>query len=173
MRIVVTLAIGWCALGLRDGVSDRRINLPSSLDRKKEPVPVHVHHRHQAVLTCLPQAQDGDSRCVPTHQRRNASTSLRLDPVRARKSRNRTDSREPVHIRITAEGAPVVSPVLVGAGAWDVVWPGLQASKRFSVEDGQAVRLELETTRGRCERVASQCFLRDNVVTKNVEVTVR
>jgi hypothetical protein len=173
MRLVAALAIGWCALEVPVASFDGHINPPKSFDRKTEPVPVHIRHKHRAVSACLPQAQRSDRQCLPTFENRDASTALRLDPIKARKLRDQSDRRKPVDIRLASEGVPDTTPVTVESGAWDVVWPGLSANKRFSVEAGHAVRIELETITGRCERVAGQCVLRSDVGSKTVDVAVR
>jgi hypothetical protein len=173
MRLVATLAIGWCALEVPGASFDGRINLPNSFDKKRPPVPAHIQHKHRAVSACVPQAQRSDRQCLPTFENRDASTALRLDPIKARKVRDQSDRRKPLDIRLRSEGVPDATPVMVESGAWDVVWPGLPANKRFSVEAGHAVRIELETITGRCERVVGQCVLRSDVGSKTIDVTVR
>jgi hypothetical protein len=125
------------------------------------------------VLTCQPQAQRSDALCVPSFEKRDAATSLRLDPIKARNLRSGADSREPVEVLVASGGTPAAGVVLVAPGVWDVAWPGLPARKRFSAEAGRSVGIELETTTGRCERVVGRCVVRDNVASKRAEVTVR
>jgi hypothetical protein len=173
MRFLAAVAIGWCALSAGGVAPDKQLQPPNSLRPKNAPLTVNVRHRHRAVLTCQPQAQRSDAPCVPTFEKRDATTSLRLDPIKARKLRNGADSREPVEIRVASDGTPEAGAVLVAPGAWDVVWPGLPARKRFSAEAGRAVSIELETATGRCERVVGQCFVRADPTSKTAELTVR
>jgi hypothetical protein len=173
MRFLAALAIGWCALSARGATPDSLLQPPNSLEPKNPSLSVRVRHRHRAVLTCQPQAQRSDAPCVPTFEKRDAATSLRLDPVKARKLRSGADSREAVEIRVASSGTPEAGVVPVAPGAWDVAWPGLSGRKRFSAEAGRTVGIELETTTGRCERVVGQCFVRANSTSKTAEVTVR
>ena len=173
MRFLAFLAIGWCALGVPSAALDRQLVPPNSIEPKNQQVSVHVRHNHRAVLTCLPQSQRSDPGCVATFERRDASTTVRLDPVKTRKLGNRDDSRQPVDLRIASDGEPEAGAVPIESGVWDVAWPGLQARKRFSAPAGSTVGVELETTTGRCERIAGQCFVRADATSKTLEVTVR
>jgi hypothetical protein len=123
------------------------------------------------VLTCLPQALRREAQCIATYGPRDAATTLRLDPVKTKKLPDGPDRRESARVRVAAEGAPEAIAVSIAPGAWDLVWPGV-TDRRFSVEAGQAVHIELETTTGHCARVAGQCVQSDST-SRTAAVTVR
>jgi hypothetical protein len=109
----------------------------------------------------------------PLNERRDASTALRLHPVKVQSLRGRPDGRAPIDIRITAEGTPEAGAILAERGTWEVIWPGAAPRRRFTADSGQAAAIELETTRGRCERAQKRCLLRANEISKRVDVAVR
>ena len=172
MRFITGLAIGWFTLNA-EGTMRQPLRPPSSLEPQNASASIRAHHTHRAVLACESRAQLREPRCEPTFEKRDATTTFRLDPVKLSRITRRDDTREPVAVRVRSDGTAEGDRVRVAPGVWEVVWQGLPARKRFSAEPGAVVDVALETQTGRCERVVGQCLIRNDAITRRAEVTVR
>ena len=173
MRLSLALALGLLPLSAPERELNRAASPPNSFEPKPASATVHIRHEHRVVRSCSVQGQRSDLRCSAVLDIGDATTTLQLVPLKTKRLQNQPDAREPVTVHIGSKGVSEGGPIGVGAGAWDIAWPGYPRRKAFTLEAGRIASVTLETTTGRCEKVAQQCTFVAAAVVKRIETSVR
>jgi len=141
---------------------------PNSLD----PGPkgkVRFEHDHQRAIACTAQREGKQSSCRADRQPADSATQLVLRPLPPARITVK-DRRQNVELVFSSQVGRQDRTLELGAGDWEVDWPGYDKRPHFRVRPGDEFDIPLRTLSGSCKRARDECVLETATIARECSV---
>ncbi len=156
-HLPIAVLMAWFAAGADAPDGAAPTEPPSSLDPAASRGTLSLSHTHARVRSCERSVRKGTVVCTPEKEPADASTTLRLIPVKNPRIAG-DDKREVKDIALGESGLQDEALEL-GAGTWDLDWTDAARRARFQLAAGDELSIRLESVSGACRAVRRECSL--------------
>jgi hypothetical protein len=130
---------------------------PSSISPKPSGK-LKFSHEHRRVLSCSAERSGPNPSCREKRADADSATSLVLRPIAPPRLPAKL-KRQSVTVSFGSQVGRQEKDVELGAGDWQIEWPGYEHRPTFKVEPGDGFEIKLRSRSGACKKAGPECVL--------------